>query len=389
MKAFIRFLTSRIALGSLTISLLIAVGILAITLRHYTKEEPPIGIDQKRFQEKLKQDPPDWMMKQIHKDLSLFADQGITRKIIDETFCGKRIEKYSLVRFTITDGYLIVSANEKFLDKRHFRHMLNSIKTLNQITQLPNVDFIVSLMDGYDVNPPEFPRSPCFVFAKSTEVQNFVLMPDFKALWGYGNLREQILMGNKKIPWIEKTPKAYWRGSTTGGFFSGNNWCLFGRGKLVDLSLQHPQKLDARFTSVVQCTPDVHGLMQAAGLLSKRVNKIDHLKYKYLVDVDGNSCTYERYFWLLLSNSLVLKQTTPNIQWYYAGLKPYVHYLPLEDDLSDLTEKVQWASSHDVESKRIAENATKFVLENLSTEDVFLYMYHLIKEYSKLYTPST
>jgi hypothetical protein len=83
---------------------------------------------------------------------------------------------------------------------------------------------------------------------------------------------------------MRKTSEAFWRGSTTGGFFTGKNWNLFGRGKLVDLSLQHPTEIDARFTNVVQCTPDVHGLMKAAGMLSKRVDKVDHLKYKYLVD---------------------------------------------------------------------------------------------------------
>ena len=114
---------------------------------------------------------------------------------------------------------------------------------------------------------------------------------------------------------------------------------------------------------------------------------INHLEYKYLVDVDGNSCSFERYFWVLLSNSLVLKQITPNIQWYYSALNPYEHFVPVKEDLSDLLEKYEWALSHDLEAKKIAQNATEFAKENLSTEDVFLYMHCLLKEYARLQVP--
>jgi hypothetical protein len=304
--------------------------------------------------------------------------------MIDDLFQGDRIGKYSLIRFTIKNRRLSFSLEEKQLDSRHFRHLLAALKKLNERVELPDVDFVLSLEDGFDCNPNGFPISPCFVFAKSERVANFVLMPDFKALNGYGKLRQQILAANAQFPWKRKTTQAFWRGSTTSGFFEKDNWDRFCRGKLVLASLRSPKEIDARFTGVVQCTPDVPGLMKAKGMLSKPVEKADHLHYKYLIDVDGNSCTYERCFWLLLSNSLVLKQVTPNIQWYYGGLKPYVHFLPLKEDLSDLLEQIQWAKIHDEEAEAIAKRATEFVQENLSAESIFQYMALLLTEYAKL-----
>ena len=85
-----------------------------------------------------------------------------------------------------------------------------------------------------------------------------------------------------------------------------------------------------------------------------------------------------------MSNSVVLKQITPNRQWYYGGLEPYRHYIPVKADLSDLMEKINWAQEHDEEAKEIAEQATQFVKNNLMIEDTFLYLYQLLLHYSDL-----
>ncbi len=59
-----------------------------------------------------------------------------------------------------------------------------------------------------------------------------------------------------------------------------------------------------------------------AELLSGYVKTEDSLQYKYLMDIDGNTCGYQRLYWTLLSNSLVFKQVTENKQWYYNALIP-------------------------------------------------------------------
>ena len=195
-----------------------------------------------------------------------------------------------------------------------------------------------------------------------------------------------IPVGNHKYQWEGKLEQAFWRGSSTGGTLNLTNWANFPRCKLALLSLTHPKELDAKVTRVVQCENDTKELIHSKGLVASTVDRIDHLKYKYLVDVDGNSCSFERYFWLLLSNSLVIKQVTPYVQWYYGALKPYKHFLPVKEDLSDLMEKISWARTHDSEAKAIAQNATQFVQENLTDEDTLVYLKHLLDEYAKIQT---
>ncbi|MBU6383829.1 MAG: hypothetical protein KGQ49_00295 [Verrucomicrobia bacterium] len=369
--------------SSLCFCLFVAASVVAIHFyseaKHLQKNLKTIELDPVVLQRKLQEEPPAWMLEQIRSDLSAYPS-GITKAMIDEGFSGKRIEDFNLVRFTIKEGHITVAHDEKNLSSRHFRELLGCISKLNQHVRLPDVDFVVSLEDGFEGNPG---IGPAFVFAKRADVASLILIPDIKALVGYSKLREMIPEANDKHPWETKIAKSFWRGSTTGGYSTLADWDRLARAQLVLLSLAHPEAVDARFHHVAQCDPEVPLLMKAKGMVSKSVSRPDHLKYKYLVDVDGNSCSYERYFWLLLSNSVVLKQVTPNIQWYYRALEPYKHYIPVKEDLSDLLEQIEWAKNHDMEAKLIAEESTQFAQNNLGPEDTALYLYLLLQEYAK------
>lgn len=58
--------------------------------------------------------------------------------------------------------------------------------------------------------------------------------------------------------------------------------------------------------------------------------------------MDGTVAAY-RFPYLMLGNSLVLKQDSPYYEHFYTHLKPGVHYIPVKRDLSDLIEKIKWA----------------------------------------------
>jgi spore maturation protein CgeB len=49
-----------------------------------------------------------------------------------------------------------------------------------------------------------------------------------------------------------------------------------------------------------------------------------------------------------------------NDYWFKRYLKPMVHYVPIQYDLSDLAEKITWLVEHDDEAKKIADNAMAF-----------------------------
>lgn len=65
-------------------------------------------------------------------------------------------------------------------------------------------------------------------------------------------------------------------------------------------------------------------------------------QYKYQVNVDGTVAAY-RFPYLMLGDSLVLKQDSPYYEHFYTTLRPWKHYVPVNRNLSDLLEKVKWA----------------------------------------------
>lgn len=347
----------------------------------FQKTNEEIKISKTRFQQKISSPPPEWMVRQIQQDLKPYSQTGISSKLLEEACTPDLMEKFSLIRFKIHNGHLSCSQGTS-IDSPQFKKVYQALKTLCHLTPMPDVDFVLSLKDFLE--ECHIPQTPCFVFAKKEGTPNRILIPDFKALGGYKKLRALIEKANKAFPWSQKKEEVFWRGSTTGGFFTAATWNIFPRSKLVLLSLDYPKIINARFHHVAQCDPEMPQFMKESSMVSKSVKKEDHLLYKYLVDVDGNSCTYERCFWILLSNSLLIKQESKNIQWYYGALKPWKHYLPIQEDLSDLIEKIAWAKEHDARAKSMADTGSAFVRENLSPEDILLYVYHLLVLYSRL-----
>lgn len=49
-------------------------------------------------------------------------------------------------------------------------------------------------------------------------------------------------------------------------------------------------------------------------------------------------------------------------QWYYDRLRPFEHYVPVNADMSDFAEKIDWARSHPAEARQIAVAGRAFAL---------------------------
>jgi len=88
--------------------------------------------------------------------------------------------------------------------------------------------------------------------------------------------------------------------------------------------------------------------------------------------------------YLLAGGSAVIKQDSTYYEYFYRQLVPWVHYIPLKKDASDLLERVQWARDNDEEAKRIADNSARFVQQNLLPDHIYCYMVRLLLEYSGL-----
>lgn len=87
-------------------------------------------------------------------------------------------------------------------------------------------------------------------------------------------------------------------------------------------------------------------------------------RYKYLLHLDGQSCS-SRLEQLLVLNSLVLKEESGYVAFYHHLLKEYKHYLPVwrqGQGPEDVLDAVRWAREHDEAAQQVAQNAQQVVM---------------------------
>src|SRR5206468_5840334 len=86
--------------------------------------------------------------------------------------------------------------------------------------------------------------------------------------------------------------------------------------------------------------------------------------YKYLASMDGAVAAWKRVPTILASGSVLLLQHRWE-QFFYPGLQPWEHYVPLEHDLSDLLERHVWLRANPERARAIGESGQRFAAEVL------------------------
>ncbi len=336
--------------------------------------------------ELFEKDTPPWMLEQIQEDLSPFVEAGIRIEDLDKQM---QLQEdlhlgLQLVRYKIANREVYVAGFPNSHPDYHARVLpvARFLQNLASLVDLPDVEFIMTTHDALDGQQLV---SPVFAFAKNTKnAPKVVLMPDFEALLGYGKELGEVQRGNSAFPWENKVNKAFWRGAMTGGIYTPENFLSFPRANSVYLSFQFPNLIDSRFTILCQCEDCPQIRSTYPNYFTDFIPIYPQVAYKYQLLIDGNSCAYSRAYWQLFSNCLVLKQSSDAIQWYYRALQPYIHYIPVKTDMSDLVDVVQWAIDHDEQAEAISKEAQDFAHKNLSSIRIKQYVYHLLKEYAKL-----
>ena len=155
-----------------------------------------------------------------------------------------------------------------------------------------------------------------------------------------------------------------WRGSTTGigGAISLPGMTADTPGLLprtrMCLLLKDVPGCDARIVDVVQAVDILTEVRQLAeaGILGHRIEPEEWLNVRYHIAVDGNTLAWSSTFMRLLMGCCVLKPDNPDgyRMWYSDRFQPWVHYVPVAADLSDLVGKIEWCRANAGDAARIA-----------------------------------
>jgi hypothetical protein len=346
---------------------------------------------------------PVWIKAKVNKELSgyRFIDgKGFAQ--FDKLILDNKLEH--LAHFKIIDNKVQVVVGES---SSRCSKMKEALEKILESNKLDDLEFIIYLWDGVHFEQKksslleELKRygvskniPPIFVFAANKIAEDrkrFILIPDPEVLngsainkYGWRYLTKKISKINHESPWESKKPLAFWRGG--GWSFSGRPY--YKRNYAIELSKQYPELLDVKYA------PDPNADKSFKERKLKYLYKFFDLdpwasyskfiEHKMILDLDGNTVSWQGMYWKLFSNSVILKQMTNNELWASDQFIPWVHFIPIREDLTDLIEKIQWVRNNDYKAKQIAEASNNFMRANLMPEQFDMYVYYLLSQYSKL-----
>ncbi|KAJ8294104.1 Beta-1,2-xylosyltransferase 1 [Rhodotorula toruloides] len=261
---------------------------------------------------------------------------------------------------------------------------------------------------------------PLFSFAKMSVHSDLLLTP----LEQYWDIE----------PWDPKWEdkphnKAVWRGTTTGVWFDRGTWWrssqrvrmwFMGKDKVGEQrvrfsgeGLETPRGTESLVEKKVKTIELMDKYIDfaftgKAGQCSEEDGSCDAVRklfdfqrafgwneaneYKYMLDLDGNAWS-GRFHRLLSTNSVVLKSTIFP-EWYAGWIQPWVHYIPLKIDYTDLFDIMSFfagdldgRNGHDALAKQIADNGKEYATKYWRYADMEAYFFRLALEWARVSSP--
>ena len=186
----------------------------------------------------------------------------------------------------------------------------------------------------------------------------------------YDSMYDPVVMND--IPFFSKKPIIVWRGMPT-GFGFGNNipYRSVSREELLEryASPSHPH---SNYLDIGISAPEHHEIplffQEEKSYVKPYLSIQQQLQYRYILSVEGNDVA-TNLKWIMCSNSIVIAPLPQIESWFLESqLQPYVHFLPVKDDFSDLLEVFFWAESHPRECEKILTHAKQYT-ERLKDDD--------------------
>jgi hypothetical protein len=178
-------------------------------------------------------------------------------------------------------------------------------------------DFIFNIADhaeGSDINE--------IVFSKNKYTQKS-LMPDSYAMGNYNNLPD---IPDTK-PFFKKNKTGYFIGTSTGDSNPELNDRLF----YSNYSHHHQTNFRCDINHICQIPIEnikkVYPSYEKFVMNQRKSIGEQRHNYRYIIDIDGNTCSWDRIVWIMKSNCICLKKKSDNINWYYPLFEKNLHYI--------------------------------------------------------------
>jgi hypothetical protein len=172
---------------------------------------------------------------------------------------------------------------------------------------------------------------PMFCFQKKPQ-ETSILLPDIDFLLSDFHRHERF---TDTIAYEAKIPTAVFAGSTTGGTVTPEIARTYGLPRLRAAKFFVGSGLvDFRLPGITQCTSEEAEEILKQNLFCRLpgLSWQEQLRHRFIISMDGNGATCSRVAIALHSNSVLMKYDSDNVLFYFGGLQPWVHYVPIAAD---------------------------------------------------------
>ena len=297
-------------------------------------------------------------------------DNNVILKLVNNQINNWKNTTYNLNNLKLKHEKYILEINNEvklFSDHSRTQETLNFFRKVK--LKYPNLHgkFVINLGDcEFDSYP-----YPVLAFSKSKN-SNAILIPNYYLMNGdVKNCINEVF----KLNMIPNKNNIYFRGINTGRSNDRLKLCIYSIKKpFMDCKISpkiiNKDKIDKKDLSKLDRILD-----------SNFIKKKLQLDNKYLLSMDGNGTSYDRFIWILFSNSLCLKFDSDLIEFFYSDLKPFEHYVPININNIDYTYK--WIQENPTKVQQIIKNSTDFISNIINQDYLFDYTFNLLNDLKK------
>ena len=226
------------------------------------------------------------------------------------------------------------------------------------------------------------PKLPLFGLQRTAD-ENWLLMPDIDFLINRFHEEAQF---KDTLSYAGKVPRGVFAGATSGGIHTVER-ILSAETPRLRAAVFFDGRLDVdfRLPSIVQyADEDARRLLEAQPYCQRPVlHWAEQFRSRFLISMDGNGATCSRVAVALASNGVLLKYDSDDMLYYFDGLVPYVHYVPIAED-SDVLAVLAAERLEPGRYLPVAEAGRLFASQYLTRERVSEYMTRLLLGYAAM-----
>lgn len=343
----------------------------------------------------------------IEKFMSTSPPSSYAAHIIEKHFENNVNDIQShCILVQVKHGRAAITAN--FSPKKHGRfesakYMIEKVVQASN-GKFPDVTFIVMLNDGIKPKVPTLGSARHWKSWKKMIPVPLGNVRGEKVGWGTPlkgwnqYVQQNVVDSHAQYPWESKKKQAVFRGSllmqthalgtcnieNDGLCVRARTWKDIARGRMYIESRARPELFNITFTKHTWKESLGPEQFEGAPEPTKAVDFRENQAYKLIINVGSNQDWAERLRLHMFMNSALVIHQAETEEFFHPLLVAWKHYIPTSLMFDDLVQRVEWALSHDDETKSIMQNMGKLARDYLSEESMEEYWRIVMTEFANL-----